>query len=76
MPGLFFEAGWRTTGAACLSHARWLLPDGLAIALECPDKLILPGLGDLGGTACDSLGQALGYGSAVKMFNESLLLNH
>jgi ADYC domain len=75
MPGMVFEAGWRTTGAACLSHARWLLPDGLLIALECPNRLILPGLAILGGTVCDTVGQALNYGSAVKMFNASSLLN-
>jgi ADYC domain len=75
LPELLFEAGWRTNGAACLSHARWLLPDGVLIALECPNKLTLPGLAGLGGTACDTLGQALGYGSAVKMFDESYLLH-
>jgi len=75
VPGFVFEAGWRTTGAACLSHARWLLPDGLLITLECPNRLILPGLGILGGTACDTVGQALGYGAEVKMFNASSLLN-
>jgi hypothetical protein len=71
--GMIFEAGWRTNGAACLSHTRWLLGDGLLIAAACPDRLIAPGLFGLGGTVCDTLGQALNYGSAVKMFNESYL---
>lgn len=68
--GMVFEAGWSTRGAVCLSRARWLLDDGLAIAALCPDRLIPPGLG---GTVCNTLGEVFDYGDAV-LFNESYLL--
>jgi ADYC domain-containing protein len=68
--GMLFEAGWNTGGAVCLSHARWLLDDGAAIAALCPQRLVPPGLGQ---TVCDSLPDALGYDANAKMFNESYL---
>jgi hypothetical protein len=71
-PGMLFEAGWNTGGAVCLSHARWVLDDGAALAALCPQRLVPPGLGQ---TVCDSLSDALGYDANAKMFNESSLLN-
>ncbi len=68
--GMLFEAGWNTSGAVCLSHARWLLDDGPAIAALCPQRLVPPGLGQ---TVCDSLAGVLGYDANAKMFNESYL---
>lgn len=68
--GMLFEAGWNTGGAVCLSHARWLLDDGLEIAALCPDRLIPPGVG---GTVCDTISQVLGINSGAQMFNESYL---
>jgi ADYC domain-containing protein len=70
--GMLFEAGWRTSGAVCLSHTRWLL-GGLVIAAGCPDRLIAPGLGVLGATVCDLPAQVLGQATGVRMFNESNL---
>ena len=69
--GMMFEAGWNTGGAVCLSHARWLLDDGAALAAACPDRLVAPGL--LGGTVCDTVSAVLGYDSNAKMFNEAYL---
>ena len=63
-PGMVFEAGWDTGGAVCLSHARWLLDDGAAIAALCPDRLVPPGLGE---TVCDTAP------SYARMYNESKL---
>jgi hypothetical protein len=71
--GMMFEAGWNTGGAVCLSHARWLLDDGAAIAALCPDRLVAPGL--IGGTVCDAAADVLGYDANAKMFNEAYL-NH
>lgn len=70
--GMLFEAGWNTSGAVCLSHARWLLDDGPAIAALCPQRLVPPGLGQ---TVCDSLADVAGYDANARMFNESSLLN-
>jgi hypothetical protein len=70
--GMLFEAGWSTGGAVCLSHARWLL-GGALIAAACPDRLIAPGLGLLGGTVCDLTAQVLGQAGDARMFNESNL---
>jgi hypothetical protein len=68
--GMLFEAGWNTSGAVCLSHARWLLDDGLAIAALCPDRLVPPGVG---GTVCDTVGEVFGFDPGASMFNESKL---
>ncbi|HEY0483948.1 MAG TPA: ADYC domain-containing protein [Kofleriaceae bacterium] len=70
--GMLFEAGWSTSGAVCLSHARWLL-SGPVIALGCPDRLIAPGLGILGATVCDTAAQVLGQATSARMFDESNL---
>jgi len=70
--GMFFEAGWSTRGAVCLSHTRWLL-GGLLIAAACPDRLIAPGLGVLGATVCDFPAQLLGQPGGARMFNASYL---
>jgi hypothetical protein len=68
--GMLFEAGWNTGGAVCLSHARWVLDDGLAIAAACPERLVPPGLGE---TVCDTVPDALGYDVRAQMFNEAYL---
>jgi hypothetical protein len=68
--GMVFEAGWNTSGAVCLSHARWLL-GGPTIAALCPDRLVAPNL-LLGGTVCDLESQVLG-GATAKLFDESNL---
>jgi hypothetical protein len=68
--GMLFEAGWNTGGAVCLSHARWLLDDGAALAALCPDRLVPPGLG---ATVCDTVPDALGFDSNAQMFNEAFL---
>jgi hypothetical protein len=67
---MFFEAGWNTGGAVCLSHARWLLGGNL-IAQHCPHRLIAPGLLVLGATVCDTLAEVLGFDPNSRMFNES-----
>ncbi len=67
--GMIFEAGWRTDGAVCLSHTRWLR-NGAVIAGMCPDRLILPGLGPL---VCGSQLEALALDPSIRMFNESYL---
>jgi hypothetical protein len=69
---MLFEAGWNTSGAVCLSHARWLL-GGPTIALGCPDRLIAPGLGILGVTVCDTTAQVLGQSANARIYNESYL---
>jgi hypothetical protein len=69
---MLFEAGWNTSGAVCLSHARWLL-NGPIIALGCPGRLIAPGLSLLGGTVCDTVADVLGQSSGSVMFDESNL---
>jgi hypothetical protein len=71
-PLMFFEAGWSTSGAVCLSHARWLL-GGPLIILGCPGKLIAPGLGILNATVCDTLAEAIGQDAGSRIFNESNL---
>ena len=68
--GMLFEAGWNTGGAVCLSHSRWLLDDGLALAALCPDRLVPPGLF---GTVCDTVPQVLGIDANAVMFNEAYL---
>jgi ADYC domain len=65
--GMTFEAGWSTSGAVCLSHARWL-DGGLVIAVPCPTRLIPPLA--LGATVCDLESQVLG-GSAARLYEES-----
>ncbi len=72
---LYFEAGWNTRGAVCLSRARWI-NGGNLIAQECPDRLIPPILlvgGLLEGAVCDITSQVLGDSSSALMFNESNL---
>ncbi|TMQ14226.1 MAG: hypothetical protein E6J91_16200 [Deltaproteobacteria bacterium] len=69
---MFFEAGWNTSGAVCLSHARWLLGGNL-IAQHCPNRLIAPGPLVLGATVCDTVADVLGLGSSSQMFNDSNL---
>jgi hypothetical protein len=44
--GMLFEAAWVEDGAYCISKGRWSLL-GALIILECPQKLRLPGLGDI-----------------------------
>jgi hypothetical protein len=68
--GMLFEAGWDTGGAVCLSHSRWLLDDGLAIAALCPERLVPLGLGQ---AVCDTIPEVLGYDSNARMFNEAYL---
>ena len=68
--GMLFEAGWNTGGAVCLSHTRWLLDDGLAIAASCPDRLMLGGLFPL---VCDTMAQVFGVTGTAKLFDESYL---
>jgi hypothetical protein len=73
-PPLFiFEAGWNTGGAVCMSLARWVLDDGLAIANLCPDRLVAPGL--LLSTVCDTVTTVLLFDPNARMFNERDLLN-
>lgn len=67
--GMVFEAGWDTGGAVCLSHERWLL-GGSTIALGCPQRLILPGLGP---KVCDFAAEVLGSPGDAQMFDESYL---
>jgi hypothetical protein len=69
--GMFFEAGWNTGGAVCLSHARWALDDGAALAAMCPNRLIMPGLP--GATVCDTADAVAAYDPNARMFNESYL---
>jgi hypothetical protein len=69
--GMLFEAGWDTSGAVCLSRARWLLDDGGLLASLCPDHLIPPGL--LGATVCNTASDVLGFDPDAKLFNESYL---
>jgi ADYC domain-containing protein/pentapeptide repeat protein len=66
--GMFFEAGWSTGGAVCLSHARWLIDFDLLSNL-CPDRLIAPGL--LGETVCDTLGDVTQYDADASLFDDS-----
>jgi hypothetical protein len=66
----FFEAGWNTKGAVCLSKQRWLtLPP--AVAQSCPDRLIPPGMSTSAGTVCDTDQQALQFDSTTQLFNQS-----
>jgi hypothetical protein len=67
LPGMIFEAGWNTGGAVCLSHVRWLDLESV-IAATCADRLIPPGLGE---RTCDTLAEAYGIDSSVRLFNES-----
>jgi hypothetical protein len=69
-PWMLFEAGWDTGGAVCLSHARWLLDDGAALAALCPERLVPPGLGQ---TVCDTASEVFGGTPRARMFNESYL---
>jgi hypothetical protein len=66
-PGMLFEAGWSTTGAVCLSRARWLV-DGDSLAALCPGRLISPSLGE---PTCHTMLEALSYDPAITLFNES-----
>jgi hypothetical protein len=68
--GMLFEAGWNTGGAVCLSHTRWVLGGGLAIAQVCPDRLLVGGVLPL---VCNTVAQVLGHDANAKMFNEAYL---
>jgi len=68
-PGMLFEAGWSTTGAVCLSRARWLI-DGDSLAALCPDRVISPSLGE---AICHTMLEALNYDPDVHLFNESYI---
>ena len=69
-PTFFFEAGWNTKGAVCLSKQRWatLNPQ---IAQNCPSKLVAPGASTSAGTVCDTPEQAALFDSSTQLFNES-----
>jgi hypothetical protein len=69
-PTFFFEAGWNTKGAVCLSKQRWatLNPQ---IAQNCPNKLIAPGASTSAGTVCDTPEQAALFDSSTQLFDES-----
>lgn len=67
---MLFEAGWTTTGAVCLSRARWLL-DGLSLAVACPARLIPLGL--LGATVCDKLQEVAQYNPTAHLFDDSYI---
>ena len=73
-PDFFFEAGWSTHGAVCLSKQRWAtLPP--AVAQSCPDRLITPGASTGVGTVCKSEGEAVLFDAKTQLFNESRV-NH
>jgi hypothetical protein len=71
--GMFFEAGWDTGGAVCLSRARWLLDKGGLLAAACPGRLVTPSLPLLGATVCDTVLEVLAFNPGARMFNESYL---
>jgi hypothetical protein len=71
--GMFFEAGWDTSGAVCLSRARWLLDQGGLLASACPDRLVSPTLPLLGATVCDTVLEVLTFNPGARMYNESYL---
>lgn len=71
--GFFFEAGWGTSGARCLSHYRWYdLPEGFA-ADRCQNQLRDPtqptynfAWGAYGPTICDTETEAVTrFGTAM-----------
>lgn len=68
--GMEFDSGWDTTGATCLSDARWSV-SGAAISSQCPGKLPAPGSG---GTACNSASAATSQKPSTLMFKESNLV--
>ncbi len=70
-PGFFFEAGWNTGGAVCLSRQRWLAADAPQIAARCPNRLIPPGAVYGTATVCDQVQEAWQFDSGVKLFDES-----
>ncbi len=65
-----FEAGWSTHGAVCLSKERWLTLDPF-IALDCPNRLIAPGLFIGNATVCETPDDASLFDSTTLLFNES-----
>ena len=67
---MFFEAGWNTGGAVCLSHSRWLLDDVQLLVAVCPDRLVLPGLGQ---AICDTVTDVLGLDPHALLYNEAYL---
>jgi hypothetical protein len=71
--GMLFEAGWDTSGAVCLSRARWLLDDGGLLASACPDHLVSPSLPLLGATVCDTMSEVLAFNPTARLFNQSYL---
>ena len=64
--GMVFEAGWNTSGAVCLSRARWLQDDLYLLTDACPDRLIAPGLGM---RLCDTVAEVLGYDAHAQIFD-------
>jgi catechol 2,3-dioxygenase-like lactoylglutathione lyase family enzyme len=44
--GMLFEASWVESGAYCVSKWRWNI-DGVALLLECPEKIAIPSLQDV-----------------------------
>jgi hypothetical protein len=68
--GMLFEAGWDTGGAVCLSHSRWLLDDGLALAALCPARLVPLGLLP---AICDTIPQVLGLNANAKIYTSAYL---
>ena len=71
--GMLFEAGWDTSGAVCLSRARWMLDEGGLLASLCPDRLVPPSLPLIGGTVCNTMAEVLGFNPGARMFNASYL---
>jgi hypothetical protein len=67
---MLFEAGWDTGGAVCLSHSRWLLDDGLALAALCPERLVPLGLLP---AICDTIPQVLGLNANAKIYTSAYL---
>lgn len=66
--GLFFEAGWRDTGAVCLSHTRW--DDAPPSVFTCPQLQQTRGR-DGGRAECNNVNEALFFGTDVRLMNES-----
>jgi hypothetical protein len=69
-PTFFFEAGWTTSGAVCLSKERWATIDP-QVAQDCPGRLVPPGVETPAGTVCESPADATAIDSTVQLFNES-----
>jgi hypothetical protein len=68
--GMLFEAGWNTTGAVCMSRARWLQDDAYLLADACPNRLVTPGLAM---RVCDTVAEVLGYDGNAQIFDATYL---